>query len=50
MPDDRVQVEKRLLIKYKNFQILEAFNKPWYSAQVGKKHRLGNLYKATLKM
>jgi hypothetical protein len=49
-PDERGLIEKKLLIKQKNFQILEAFNKPWYSTQAHKKAKLGSLFKATLKM
>ena len=48
--DDRSAVEKRLLINQKNFQILEAFYRPWYVTPKDKKHRLGLLYKASIKL
>ena len=48
--EEKQEVEERLLIKTKNYQILEAFNKPWYSNPKDKQRRLGALHRATLKL
>lgn len=48
---DILKIEQKLMIKNKNnFQLLEVFNRPWYMTQKDKKKRLGNLFKATLKL
>ena len=46
---DRSMIQDNLLIKDKNFQLLEQFSKPWYCQEKQKKNKLGLLYKATLK-
>ena len=48
-PDQRNKVSDQLLIAKGNFQILEVFNKPWYTVPKEKLRRLGVLHKATIK-
>ena len=48
-PEQRNKVSDRLLIAKGNFQLLEVFNKPWYSTPKEKAKKLGILHKATLK-
>lgn len=43
----RQELEEKLLIKPKNYQLLELFNKPWYTDSV-RKHKLGSFYRATM--
>lgn len=47
----RQDIEEKLLIKQKNFQILETLSRPWYSSNEKdstRKHRLGVVHKATM--
>lgn len=48
-PDQRNKVSDQLLIAKGNFQILEVFNKPWYTVPKEKSKKLGVLHKATIK-
>lgn len=48
---EREELQEKLLIKPKNFQLLEIFTKPWYSAistDSSRKHRLGVFHRGTL--
>ena len=42
-PEQRNKVSDRLLIAKGNFQLLEVFNKPWYSVAKEKAKKLGIL-------
>ena len=42
-PEQRNKVSDRLLIAKGNFQLLEVFNKPWYSGAKEKAKKLGIL-------
>jgi hypothetical protein len=45
----RQDLEKKLLIKPKQFNILEQFTKPWYPTnEKDRRHRLGVYHRATL--
>eukprot|EP00347_Sterkiella_histriomuscorum_P012447 403368538 len=47
--EERQIAENKLLLKAKNFQTLQLFNKSWYQTTKDKKHKLGVFYKASLK-